>query len=221
MRIGIDVGGTNTDAVLMDGVELRAKVKTPTTQDITDGIVAAVSKLISNANLKPPAIESVMIGTTHFTNAIVEGRNLARTAIVRLGLPATTAVPPFEDWPPALRTAFGGQYRLVHGGNEFDGREISALDESELARAVHELKDEGVEAIAIASVFSPITNAMEMRAAEFIAREAPELTLTLSHHIGRIGLLERENAAAINAALRPLAAKTIQAFRRSLRELRY
>lgn len=219
MRLGIDVGGTNTDAVLMDGEELQAKIKRPTTPDVTDGIVAAIAGVLATASVPTHALTSVMIGTTHFTNALVERRDLARTAIVRLGLPATRAVEPFDDWPDELRTALGGHGVLVHGGNEFDGRELSALDEQELISAVRRLRQAGVESIAVAAVFSPVSNGMETRAAEIIAREAPAVSVTLSHHIGRLGLLERENAAAINAALRPLAANTIQAFRQSLARL--
>jgi N-methylhydantoinase A/oxoprolinase/acetone carboxylase beta subunit len=84
---------------------------------------------------------------------------------------------------------------------------------------VRELVACGVEAVALAAVFSPLTPDMERKAAAIVASEAPELTITLSHEIGRLGLLERENAAAINAALRPLAVTTVESFRSSLGEL--
>jgi N-methylhydantoinase A/oxoprolinase/acetone carboxylase beta subunit len=217
MRIGIDVGGTNTDAVLMDGAKVLAKAKTPTTADVISGIVTAVEHVLPGTDRA--LVGAVMIGTTHFTNAIVERRRLAPTGILRLGLPATQAIEPFEDWPVELEAAIGGHRALVHGGNEFDGREISPLDEDELRRAVADLVRLGVESLAIAAVFSPIDPEMEQRAAAIVAAEAPQLAVTLSHEIGRLGLLERENAAAINAALRPLAATTIGSFRRSLAEL--
>ena len=63
-----------------------------------------------------------MIGTTHFTNAVVERRRLEPTAAVRLGLPATAALPPFVDWPDDLADALGRHAYLCHGGHEFDGR---------------------------------------------------------------------------------------------------
>ena len=50
MRIGIDVGGTNTDAVLMDGREVLAEVKTPTTPDVTGGIIAALARAVAGAD---------------------------------------------------------------------------------------------------------------------------------------------------------------------------
>ena len=74
MRIGIDVGGTNTDAVLMDERSVLAEVKTPTTPDVTSGIVAALRTLISDSGVEASQVQGVMIGTTHFTNAVVEAK---------------------------------------------------------------------------------------------------------------------------------------------------
>jgi N-methylhydantoinase A/oxoprolinase/acetone carboxylase beta subunit len=123
MRIGIDVGGTNTDAVLMDGVAVLAEVKTATTSDVTSGIVAEITGLAAARNFSPAEVRAVMIGTTHFTNAIVEARRLAPTAAIRLALPATKALPPMVDWPERLVEALGGHVYMCHGGHEFDGRE--------------------------------------------------------------------------------------------------
>ena len=121
MRIGIDVGGTNTDAVLMDGLTVVAKVKTPTTADVTGGITTALRAVLADSGVPTESIQTVMIGTTHFTNAVVERRRLQPTAAVRLGLPATQALPPMTDWPVDLRDAIGNHWFLVHGGHEFDG----------------------------------------------------------------------------------------------------
>src|SRR4051794_6824610 len=129
MRIGIDVGGTNTDAVVMDGLAVVAKVKTPTTPDVTGGITTALRAVLRDAGIAAGDVTAVMIGTTHFTNAVVERRRLERTAAVRLGLPATQALPPMIDWPAALRAVVGEEHYLVHGGYEFDGRPISPLDD--------------------------------------------------------------------------------------------
>lgn len=219
MRIGIDVGGTNTDAVLMDGTTVLADCKTATTADVTGGIVTAIESLLSASGVDRADLGAVMIGTTHFTNAVIERRRLAPTAILRVGLPATLAIEPFEDWPADLRTAMGGEARLVHGGNEFDGRPLAPLDPDEIGRAVDELVAAGVESLAIAAVFAPTTPDVEQRVKALVEERAPGLTLTLSHEIGRLGLLERENATAINAALRPLATATVESFRASLREL--
>ena len=153
-----------------------------------------------------------MIGTTHFTNAVVEGRHLAVTAAVRLGAPATLSVPPMVDWPDRLRRALGGHTYVCRGGNEFDGREISALDRDELRRVASEIGEAGVTSVALTSVFSPVNAEMETEAAAVFAEELSGVKISLSREIGRVGLLERENATILNASLGPLADRVLDGF---------
>jgi N-methylhydantoinase A/oxoprolinase/acetone carboxylase beta subunit len=216
MRIGIDVGGTNTDAVLMDGSAVLAEVKTATTADVTSGVVAAITGLAAARNFSPAEVRAVMIGTTHFTNALVEARRLAPTAAIRLALPATRALPPMVDWPDRLVTALGGHVYLCHGGHEFDGRVIAPLDEGEIRRVAADLAAKGIGTVAISSVFSPVNAEYEQRAADILSAELPGLHVSLSHQIGRIGLLERENATIVNACLRELADQIADAFSAAL-----
>ena len=89
MHIGIDVGGTNTDAVLMDGRTTLAGVKNSTSPAVTSGIVSAIEALRQARGFDGADIDAVMIGTTHFINALVQAKRLAPTAALRLGLPAT------------------------------------------------------------------------------------------------------------------------------------
>lgn len=208
-RIGIDVGGTNTDAVLLDGTSVVAWTKQPTSADVSGGVAAALAALIAEARPPLGAVGGVMVGTTHFTNAVVQRRGLARTAALRLCLPAGQALPPFVDWPDEMRAAVGGSFRLLHGGYEFDGREISPLDEAEVIQAAQALRDAGVEAVAVTGIFAPVDSTQERRAAEIIAVHAPGIAVTLSHEIGRIGLLERENAALLNACLSGVARRVV------------
>lgn len=206
MRIGIDVGGTNTDAVLMDGSTVLAGIKQNTMEDVTEGIIAALSALQNKRSFDPSEINAIMVGTTHFINALVEARQLAPTAAIRLGLPATASLPPFVGWPDRLVEAVKGRSYLAHGGHEFDGRLISPIDKDELRRAASDMSEHGVQSVAISSVFSPINDELEQAAKEVIRGElGPEVSISLSSEIGRMGLLERENATIINAALRELA----------------
>jgi N-methylhydantoinase A/oxoprolinase/acetone carboxylase beta subunit len=219
LRIGIDVGGTNTDAVLMDDLTVVSKIKTPTTEDVTSGITTALKHVLETSGTATSAVAAVMIGTTHFTNAVVERRRLTKTATIRLGLPATAALPPMIDWPDDLREVIDGSVHLVHGGYEFDGREISKFDAEEIRGVAEKIAANGVSAIAISSVFSPVNPDMEERAADIVNSVIPGAEITRSAEIGRIGLLERENAAILNSCLRSLATETVTAFRRAIAEM--
>lgn len=216
LRIGIDVGGTNTDAVVMDGARVVDWVKMNNSADITTGIVTALTQLLQQAHVAADQVGAVMIGTTQFTNAVVQRRDLAQVAAIRLGLPATQSLPPMVDWPDDLREAVGNCHFLAHGGYEFDGRLISPLDEAELRDIAAQIRDRGIRHVAISAVFSPINEEMERQAGGIIAAEIPGVKITLSEEIGRIGLLERENAATLNACLQELGTRTIDAFGQAL-----
>jgi N-methylhydantoinase A/oxoprolinase/acetone carboxylase beta subunit len=211
-RIGIDVGGTNTDAILLaDGAVMHA-VKTPTTADVTTGIVAALRQLTAYPDVAEGPIDGVVIGTTHFVNAVVEHTGLARIAAIRIGLPAAASLPPFCDWPHDLAERVRGQVFMIAGGHDYDGRPIVALDEGAMRAAARQIHRQGIGAVAVAAIFSPVDPGCEERARAILAEEAPHTAVTLSRELGRIGLLERENAALLNAALVDLAKRTIAAF---------
>ena len=125
MRIGVDVGGTNTDAVLMNGRDVQAVHKAPTTGNVNDGIVAAIRHVLDISRVAAEDVQTVMVGTTHFTNAFVERRHLQEVGVLRLALPATRGVPPMLDWPEDISAVIGKHHYLVEGGYEFDGRPIS------------------------------------------------------------------------------------------------
>jgi N-methylhydantoinase A/oxoprolinase/acetone carboxylase beta subunit len=219
IRIGIDVGGTNTDAVLMDGKTVVAGVKAATSADVMTGVVNALRDVLAAAKTTADKVDVVMIGTTHFTNAVVQRRDLAQVATVRLCLPATQSLPPMVDWPTDLRDVLGNHWYLAHGGNEFDGRVISPLDEGELRGIAAQIATKGIKSVAVSSVFSPVSSEFEKRAGEILADALPGTHITLSADIGRIGLLERENAAIMNACLRDLARDVVEAFRGALKDV--
>lgn len=213
VRIGIDVGGTNTDAVLMQGDAVLDAVKTPTTSDITAGIVTALDELAERRGDQMARIRAVMIGTTHFMNAIVEAQGLTRIGVLRLGLPATAAIRPFVDWPDHLRRPVEGPIHLCHGGHEYDGAVLSEPRDEELVAAAEDFARQGVRSVAVIAVFSPLTSAHESYAAEVVRRFVPEAAISCSHDIGSLGLLERENATLMNASLRDVADRTIDSFK--------
>ena len=98
-RIGIDVGGTNTDAVVLDeNLNLISAVKSPTTEDVMSGIENAMEAVLAGEGVDRSRIGYAMLGTTHCTNAIVERKRLDRVAVIRIGAPATTGIRPMVDW---------------------------------------------------------------------------------------------------------------------------
>ena len=190
-RIGIDVGGTNTDAVFLDGERVVAAAKTPTTADVTSGVTRALADLLAAAPAAADA-SAVMIGTTHFTNAVVQRRGLTRVAAVRIGLPASASLPPFVDWPEDLADLVRGDVVMLEGGHEYDGRPIVPFDVRGMREAAKRFRRDAVSSVAVASVFSPLDPSCEEQAAAILAEECPAAAVTLSHRLGRIGLLERE-----------------------------
>jgi N-methylhydantoinase A/oxoprolinase/acetone carboxylase beta subunit len=215
-RLGIDVGGTNTDAVIMDAADrVIAKAKVPCTPDITGGITAAIDTVLKAPGISPRRITHVMLGTTHATNAVLERRNLRRVAVIRLGGPATHSVRPMYGWPGDLAAAVSVGATIVDGGIEFDGRDLSPLDTDAIARFLGQV-GEAAEGVAITSVFAPVSPRHELEAAEIVKRELGEVHVSLSHEIGSIGLLERENATILNGALVGVAGDVAEAMRRAL-----
>jgi len=216
-RIGIDVGGTNTDAVLIEDGQVTAAVKAPTSEDVTGGILEAFAQLKATRVLDGGRIDAVMIGTTHFMNAVVQRRHLTKVGALRLGMPASASLPPFCDWPPELARQVEGGVWMVEGGHEYDGRPFMPLDGEGVRQAAREMRAEGLRSVAISAIFSPLDPSHERAAAAIIAQENPDAAVTCSCDLGRIGLLERENAGLLNAALADLAQDTLAAFEAAIR----
>jgi N-methylhydantoinase A/oxoprolinase/acetone carboxylase beta subunit len=217
LRLGIDVGGTNTDAVVLDREgRLLAKAKVPTSADVTGGIVAALDGVLAAIGEQRSRISHVMFGTTHATNAILQRRKLRRVAVVRIGGPATYSIRPLLGWPPELREAVSAGEVIVDGGSEFDGREIMPFDADQLARFLKPLAGR-VEGVAVTSVFASVSAEHELRAAEVAtAVLGPEVEISLSHEIGTVGLLERENATVLNATLTAVVQEVNEALEQAL-----
>lgn len=219
MRIGVDVGGTNTDAVILDGARVLATVKRPTSADVSTGIREAIGAVLRDAGVAPAAVGAVMIGTTHFTNAFVQAVGLAPVAALRIGFPASRSIPPFSAWPARLRDPVEGPSAMIAGGFQFDGRPLGALDEAALRAFAGEVAAAGIREVAVTAIFAQVNTAHEQRAAELLHELLPGISVTLSSEVGRTGLLERENATIMNASLRPLAATVAAAFGDALSRL--
>ena len=218
MRIGIDVGGTHTDAVVLNGQDVIASTKVLTSANVKDGVVNALDEVLAESGIDRAAIDAVMIGTTQFTNAVIERRELAPTAIIRIALPSGELVPPMIDWPDDIAGELGRNVYMIHGGRTYDGFPIAPLDDDEIDKAVDHIAAKGIKLVAIAGVFSPSDPAQEEYVAARVRQRLPGVRVTQSHNIGRMGLLERENAALLNASLLPLADRVVQSFGSALKD---
>jgi len=219
-RLGIDVGGTNTDAVILDRDDrVVAKCKRPTTVDVSSGIKQAVDGVLAECSVKPSEIVHAMLGTTHSTNAIVERKGLCRVGIIRLGTPAGIAVPPFVEWPQDILSYMGKNYYLAKGGYEYNGRPLSTPDTDEIKRALYDFKEKNIEALAVSCVFSPVNNEEEVMVKDMALEVFGEhFPISLSSEIGTIGILERENATLLNAAISRIADSAYRSFQNVLRD---
>ncbi|KAH7305500.1 hypothetical protein B0I35DRAFT_400173 [Stachybotrys elegans] len=230
LRIGVDVGGTNTDGVILDLTRssqpdrgIVAWKKSSTTRNPSDGINNVIKEMFEQSNINLEDVASVTIGTTHFINAVVEmdQSRLARVAVIRLCGPFSKDIPIGIDWPPQLRDIICSHRSLVNGGLEIDGNLIADLDEEAVRRECQVIKSKGIKSIAIVGIFSPIdvVYKQEERVAEIIREEYPEADVVCSKHVANIGFLERENAAILNASILQFARKTIHSFQDAIHRL--
>jgi N-methylhydantoinase A/oxoprolinase/acetone carboxylase beta subunit len=218
-KLGIDVGGTNTDAVLVDeNRKVIADIKYPTSADIYDGILGAMRTVLEVSGVDRKEIRQAMLGTTQCTNAIVERKHLAPIGILRIGAPATTGIRPMVDWAEDIRKIAVGS-TIIGGGFEYDGKQLAPLDVEAAKAFFKDMKEKGVKSIAISCVFSTVRNDHEVEAAK-LCREVmgDDVHVSISSEIGSMGLIERENATILNAALWQVAERFTDGFARSLKD---
>ena len=181
-----------------------AAVKRATTPDPIDGIRAALEAVLDG--IDPGRVAKAMLGTTHPANAIIQRRDLDpgrraaprrarhRSVFARARRGPTTCGGSCCATPPSCTAA-----------SSTTAVEIAPLDEDAVARFAVECGGR-TAAIAVSCAFSPASVEHELRAAEIIARElGPAFPVSLSHQVGSLGLLERENATVLNASLLTVA----------------
>jgi N-methylhydantoinase A len=225
MLIGVDVGGTFTDAVLaFDGRLITAKAPT-TPHDQSEGVMAAVRTALAKANAPPGDITELSHGMTVATNALLEGRG-ARTAfvatdgftdLVALGrqdrpqLYRLCAARPAPLAPDELR--FGVPERMTPDGP------LKALTHDAASRLARTIADRGPEAIAVALLHSYRHPEHERLIAEALADALPNAHVSLSHEVvGTFREFERAATTEIDAALSPLLASYLRRLVRRVKE---
>ncbi|KAG7846322.1 hypothetical protein KL940_004606 [Ogataea angusta] len=221
--IGIDVGGTNSDLVVLDPARLAAADrgvlawhKAATTPDVSGGIENAIRAVLDapDSRFSRDQIAAVTIGTTHFINAVVErdSSRLEKVAVLRLAGPYGRGSPPFSDFPADLAAVVNGYAAVLDGGVQVDGTEIRPLNESEIRQHCHQIKRLGLRTVVVVATFASVDRTHELRAAQIVREEIPGCDVVLSHRISGIGIVERENAAILNAAIKRFGRRIISSF---------
>lgn len=215
IALGIDTGGTYTDAALVEyetgRILCSAKAMT-TRRDLSNGIGEAIDAVLREPGAPDPSeIKLAVLSTTLATNATVEGQG-SPVCLILIGYdPELIRQYGFED---ELVT---GDVVYVAGGHEPLGDEAVPLDEAALVEAVRARRD-GVEAFAVSGYFGVRNPAHELRARELI-QELTELPVTCGHELTtRLGSVRRATTVALNASLVPLLRELIQVLRHTLAE---
>lgn len=247
-KIGIDIGGTNTDIVLVDSQEKIVYCnKTTTTDPVDKGVANLLEKCLP---VKDGQVSGVFVGTTHAVNAILQRKDLFKVGVIRLTSGAGNCVEPCCGWPQDLKDAVLAGFEVVDGGYYCDGREIAKINHEQVKKSVRNLLKKGAQSFAIIGTYSPIKNDQELevvkiiktfchnRGKEFLASNnldalskdgdfenalardisSGDIPVCVSCEIGGTGFIERENATILNAALKKCMARGFNALESVVRK---
>ena len=216
-RLGVDVGGTFTDAILLNEStgEVRTGKVPSTPGDPSQGFLRVVDRMLGQNDVAPDAVRYLVHGTTVATNAIIEG-NLARTAFVttegfRDLLEIQTGIRPvlydlqFEKLRPLVPRylCFGVPERL-----DFRGSVLFALDEDAVRQVAEQLRDEGVESVAVCLLHSYVNPEHEQLVGNILREALPSVPVSLSSEVApEFREYFRASTTVINAAIRPVVSR--------------
>lgn len=219
--IGIDIGGTNTDAVIVDDTKnIVVADKTTTTEYVEEGFKKVLENVMTKVAIKPDDISTILVGTTHATNALLQNKDLFKVGVIRISSRYGNSIPPCYGWPVELKQTLFAGHAIVKGGFECDGRSIDRLDEQEIKNAIQELLNNGMESCAVIGIFSSLNNEQEELVAKLVKEIAgKEFPVSVSHRIGGVGFIERENATILNTALKKCMCKGFQALKQVMKDL--
>jgi N-methylhydantoinase A len=231
MRLGVDIGGTFTDVVLIDaasGITYEAKLLT-TPGDLSKAVLDGISSVVAAAQLNPETVSLIVHGTTVATNAIIERRGAKTALITTLG---------FRD---VLETGTELRYDLydifiempsplvprrrrvgVSERTRYNGVKILDIDETEIRRVSASLVSDGVEAIAVCYLHSYANPSNEARTKELLTREYPELAISLSSEVlPELGEYGRVSTVVANAYVQPILRRYVDRVEESLQARGY
>jgi N-methylhydantoinase A len=230
-RLGVDVGGTFTDLLVIDDTNGRTwRDKVPSTpHDPSEAVVAGMKAVCSKADVSPEAVSLFLHGTTVATNAVLE-KKIARVGLIVTegyrhilqiarslvpgGLAAWIVWPKPEPMAP-LEATIEAKERI--GAN---GEIVWPLDEAALRASLARLAEERVEAVTVCLINSYVNDAHERRIAEIVAEELPGVPVSVSADIlPEMQEYERALTTVANSAVRPTVSRYVGNLQRELHEL--
>jgi len=205
VRIGIDVGGTFTDAVAIDNdtYELIAKLKIPTThkEGVAVGIVNIIKQLLKENNIQPQDVNFIAHGTTQATNALLEG-DVAYVGIVGMGSGIDGRSAKKETNVEKIELA---PNKYLHTAFEF--LDSSALEDEQIQETIHRLVEKNSEVIVASEAYSVDNPENELKVIQNAKEQG--LYATGGHEISQLyGLKMRTRTAVVNASLIPKMMQT-------------
>lgn len=227
-RLGVDVGGTFTDLLLLDedsGRFWRHKVPS-TPHDSSEGILSGVEAITRQADVAASEIAYFLHGTTVATNAVLEGKGARVGLIVTEGYRdimqiARSFVPgglaAWIVWPKPQPLARLEDTIDVPGRMGADGVQVRPLDEATVRTALRKLKGQGIEALTVSLINAYVNGAHEKWIGEIAAEELPGLPVSLSHEVlPEMQEYERTLSTVANAAVRPVVGNYVSNLRERL-----
>ncbi|HEY8477119.1 MAG TPA: hydantoinase/oxoprolinase family protein, partial [Chloroflexota bacterium] len=227
-RVGVDIGGTFTDIVLVDARGRVATCKVPTTpDDYSRAILQGIGELLAGLHLSPATAREVVHGTTIATNTILEHKGAPTGLLTTRGFRDTLEIgrlryPRLYDlaWvkpPPLVERRWR---REVPERVDRHGRIVEPLDEGAARDAIRFLLDEGVQSLAVCLLHSYANAAHERRLGALIAELAPELPVSLSSEVlPEVGEYERTSTTVINAYIQPVVGRYLASLEEGLAAL--
>jgi N-methylhydantoinase A/oxoprolinase/acetone carboxylase beta subunit len=200
--LGIDIGGTHIDIVAVDHEDnIIACHKQLVSENLEEDVIQAINTLLLSG-LDSRNCKSIHLGTTLAINSLLELKSLHRVGVLRIA-GHQPELPPAFNWPHDKRHAIVAGFETIDGGFEYDKKSISQFSPEEVIEALDKLMAMGSKSIAVVGVFSPLYTDEEKRVAQLILdSNYGDVPVSLSHQVGGLGFIERENNTIINATLK-------------------
>lgn len=227
--IGVDIGGTFTDVFLIDNeTETQAIHKVSTTDDPSVGALTGIREICEMTDTPPENVEYVLHGTTIATNAVLEHEGVETGMITtenyrdishigRHQRPQNYSIQQDIPWQSKPLTKRRHRKTVSERLTPPDGNVKVPLDEDAVVDAARELKEEGVEAVAICFLFSYLNDVHEQRAKEIVEDVYPGAYVTASSEVySQFREFERFTTTAMNAFIGPNVVEYVNRFKQEL-----